>query len=158
MGAREWGRALGLPDPELDPQFYAGVPFRRLTAFVLDTIIIAVLWFVVLVIAMLASVISAGLSMVLGFLMLTATGLVYRWLMLSQRSATVGMMVLGIEVRGAKGERCTDGPAFLHSLLFLISLWFLPMAIVGWILMATSPRRQAIHDLILGTVVINRPK
>ena len=78
--------------------------------------------------------------------------------MLWQRSATLGMLATGIEVRDRNGEKCDPTTAFLHSFLFIASLYFLPVAIVGWILMASSPHRQAIHDLMLKTVVINRPQ
>lgn len=148
---------MGIPDPETDPQFYDGVPLRRLIAFLLDSLVILILWFVVLVIFGIVTAMTAGLAAPLMLLALAGTGLFYRWMMLSQRSATLGMMALGIEVRDRRGEKCESGTAFLHSFAFLATLYFLPLAIIGWILMASSPHRRALHDTMLGTVVINRP-
>ena len=148
---------MGVPDPETDPQFYDGVPLRRLIAFLLDTVVIICLWFVLLVILGLVTAATFGLAFPLMLIALAGTGLFYRWIMLARRSATVGMMMLGIEVRDSAGERCSDGTAFLHSFAFLATLYFLPLAIIGWILMASSPHRRALHDMMLGTVVINRP-
>ena len=34
---------MGVPDPQTDPQFYAGVPMRRFMAFLIDFAIIVVL-------------------------------------------------------------------------------------------------------------------
>ena len=148
---------MGVPDPQTDPQFYDGVPLRRLIAFVLDTLVIVILWFVVLVLVFAISAATMGLALPVGILMLACTGLIYRWIMLWQRSATLGMMAVGVEVRDAQGEKCSPGIAFLHSIAFLVTLYFLPLAIIGWILMASSPHRRTMHDLMLGAVVINRP-
>ena len=148
---------MGVPDPETDPQFYEGVPLRRFIAFLLDSLLIFVLWFVVLFLALIVTALTVGLAGPVMIIALAGTGLFYRWIMLWQRSATLGMMALGIEVRDPQGEKCNGQVAFLHSTAFLVTLYFLPLAIIGWILMASSPNRRAMHDLMLGTVVINRP-
>ena len=148
---------MGIPDPDHDPQFYEGVPARRLIAFVLDTLVIMVLWFIVLVMSALVAAVTLGLGLPIMLMFLAGTGLAYRWIMLWQRSATLGMLATGIEVRDQNGDKCNPTTAFLHSFAFIASLYFLPMAIIGWILMASSPHRRAMHDMLLKTVVINRP-
>ncbi len=77
--------------------------------------------------------------------------------MVAQRSATLGMILTGIEIRDGDGTRCSPGMAFLHTAGFYVTFYFFPLLIIGWILMATSPYRRALHDTVLGTVVINRP-
>ncbi len=148
---------MGIPDPEIDPQFYDGVPMRRLIAFILDSLVIFGLWIVVVFIGAILTAVTFGLATPVYFVMLAGTGLFYRWLMLSQRSATLGMMAVGIEVRDQTGEKCDRSTSFLHPLAFLFTLYFLPLAIIGWILMASSPEKRAMHDLMLKTVVINKP-
>ena len=148
---------MGIPDPERDHQFYDGVAMRRLIAFILDSLIILILWFIVLVIGALIAVISMGVGTPLMFIALAGTGLFYRWMMLWHRSATLGMMAVGIEVRDQHGEKCNETVAFLHSLAFIATLYLLPLAIIGWILMASSPHGRAMHDMMVKTVVINRP-
>ena len=116
-----------------------------------------VLWFIVLFMTALISALTFGLAFPLMIMMLAGTGLIYRWLMLWHRSATLGMMATGIEVRDRNGEKCDPTTAFLHSLAFIGTLYLLPLAIIGWILMASSPHGRAMHDMMVKTVVINRP-
>lgn len=148
---------MGIPDPDRDRQFYEGVPMRRLFAFAIDTVVILLLWVVVVILGFIFTFLTAGLAGPVAFLMITGTGLFYRWLMLAQRSATLGMILTGIEVRDATGEKVSPGLGLLHTLGYLVTLYFFPLMIIGWILMATSPHRRLLHDLICGTVVINRP-
>lgn len=145
---------MGIPDPLRDPQFYQGVPLRRLVAFLIDSVVILLLWFVG---AIVVSVFTLGLGTVLLPFLLFATTFAYRWLLLGRTSATVGMRLTGIEIRDANGERLSQHLAALHTVGFMVTLGFLPLAIIGWIIMASSPSRQALHDLPFGTVAINRP-
>ncbi|MFK7943333.1 MAG: RDD family protein [Paracoccaceae bacterium] len=145
---------MSIPDPHRDPQFYQGVPLRRFVAFWIDTIAILLLWFVG---AVLLAAVTLGLATPLFPVLFVGTAFAYRWLLLSRISATLGMQLTGIEVRDNQGERMTPTVAALHTIGFMVTLTFLPLAILGWILMANSPTRQALHDSIFGTVVINRP-
>jgi uncharacterized RDD family membrane protein YckC len=148
---------MGVPDPIRDSQFYVGVPTRRFVAFCIDLLIILGLWCVVLAIGLLLTVVTFGIGTPLAIFVLSVTGFLYRWIMLVQRSATIGMMLTGIEVRDASGRPVNELVAFLHVGGFYISLFVTPLLVIGWLLMATSPRRQLLHDLVLGAVVINRP-
>lgn len=148
---------MGVPDPVRDSQFYQGVPVRRLVAFCIDLLVIIGLWCVVLVLGLLISVLTLGLGTPLAVAVFAATGFLYRWVMLAERSATIGMILTGIEVRDAAGERLNPILAFLHVAGFYLSVFVTPLLVIGWFLMATSPYRRLLHDLALGTVVINRP-
>lgn len=148
---------MGIPDPDIDPQFYEGVVVRRFIAFILDSLVILGLSLILLVLTVIVSALTFGLALPIMGLALAGTGVFYRWIMLWQRSATLGMMATGIEVRDRHGQRCDNATAFLHSLTFVLTLYVLPLAIIGWFLMASSPQRRAMHDLMLQTVVINRP-
>lgn len=148
---------MGIPDPRTDPQFYDGIVMRRLMAFLVDTVIIFLLWFVVIVLGFLFTVLTVGLGAPLAMLFFSMSGFLYRWLLLSQRSATLGMMMTGIEVRDARGEQVSPGMAFFHTVAFYMTILMLPLAIIGWLLMASSPHRRTLHDTITGAVVINRP-
>ncbi len=148
---------MGVPDPEIDGQFYAGVPMRRLIAFIIDFLVILVLSFVVLVIAAIVITATGGIAGPFMFLSFTFAGFIYRWVMLFQRSATLGMILTGIEIRDAEGHRMSQGTAFLHTAGYYVTFFFLPLAVIGWILMATSPHRRLMHDVFMGTVAINRP-
>ena len=148
---------MRVPDPLHDRQFYEGVPMRRLVAFFIDLGVILVLWCVVLVVGLLVSILTLGLGTPLAAAVFAATGFLYRWVMLAERSATIGMLITGIEVRDAGGDRLNPVIAFLHVAGFYASVFLTPLLVIGWFLMLSSPYRRLLHDLVLGTVVINRP-
>ncbi len=143
-----------LPDPVRDAQFYDGVPLRRLMAFLLDALAILVISMIAMPVLI---VLTLGLAIPLFGVILFAIAFGYRWLTISARSATPGMMFTGIELRGPEGARLTPQEAAVHTGVFLI----LMLTVIGWIatviaIMGTA-RHQGIPDLLLGTVAINRP-
>lgn len=148
---------MDIPDPVQDSQFYDGVPMRRFVAFCIDVVVIIVLWFFVLLVGTVAAIVTFGAAAPLLVLAFSVAGFLYRWAMLSERSATIGMILTGIEVRDASGHRLNTALAFLHVAGFYVTVFFLPLLVIGWILMAASPHRRLMHDMVLGTVVINRP-
>jgi uncharacterized RDD family membrane protein YckC len=145
------------PDPVLDSQFYDGVPTRRFVAFCIDVVVVFAIWLVVLVLGLVLTVVTLGLGAPLAALAASVTDFLYRWFLLAEGSATLGMRLTGIELRGAAGRRLDPVTAFLHVAGFYVSLVFLPLLVIGWILMAASPHRRLLHDTVLGTVAINRP-
>ena len=145
------GLALpALPDPDADPQFYAGVPAKRLLAFVLDVIAV---WGV----AILVSILTLGLGFFLFAALVGLIDLFYRVLTIASRSATPGMRVVGIELRDAAGQPLTFGQALVHTLLFYIAMAFVIAQLVSVLLMAGSRFGRGLHDIPLPTTMINRP-
>lgn len=149
--------AMSTPDPVLDAQFYDGVPMRRFVAFCIDAAIAFVLWCAVLLVGLFLTILTLGAGAPLLVFAISATDFLYRWATLADGSATVGMRLTGIELRDAAGRRLDPVTAFLHVGGFYVTVVFLPLLVVGWVLMAGSPHRRLMHDLILGTVAINRP-
>lgn len=145
------------PDPDLDSQFYEGVPMRRLVAFLVDLVIVFALWCVALLIGLVVTVATLGLTAPLVAIAAPATDFFYRWLMLSQHSATIGMRLTGIELRDSAGRKLDPAGAFLHVAGFYITIFFMPLLLISWVAMAVSPRHRMVHDLALGSVMINRP-
>jgi len=145
---------MALPDPISDGQFYEGVPLRRFTAFVIDFIIITVLG---LLGAFIVALGTLGLGAPLMFLVFLLTGFLYRWLLLQHRSATIGMIMTGIEIRNAQGEKMDQSSAFLHTLGFIVTFSFTPLMLIGWFLMLSDPHKRLLHDMLLGSAAINRP-
>jgi uncharacterized RDD family membrane protein YckC len=152
MPARPYPRstAPGLPDPVREAAFYDGVALKRLLAWVVDMILIA-----------LASVLIVPFTAFTAlfffpFLMLVV-GFLYRWATLSAGSATWGMRLFAIELREADGLRLSPQTAFLHTLGYSVSVAVAPLQLVSAILMVALGRGQGLTDLILGTAAINRP-
>lgn len=149
---------MGLPDPVRDPQFYAGVPLRRFVAFLIDTVVILIIMVGVLLVGALVGLATFGLGWVLIVPAFALAGFVYRFTLIRERSATLGMMAVGIELRGPDGERF-DGPmAAIHTLAYYTTVYLPVLMVCGMILMVFNPRRQLLHDLPLGTAMINRPE
>jgi uncharacterized RDD family membrane protein YckC len=72
----------------------------------------------------------------------------------SKKQATLGKRVVGVIVTDMKGDRISFGRAtarfFSHFLCDLTCA-------IGYLIVALSRRKQALHDLIAGTVVVVRP-
>lgn len=149
--------AATLPDPEIDPQFYAGVPARRVVAFVVDLVVILVIDAALLVLFAAIGVFTFGIGWVMALPALLVSGFLYRWLMLSAGSATVGMYLAGIEIRGPDGNRLTGGRAFVHTAAFHVSLLSVVLMLISFGTVLVTPRGQTLHDLLAGTAAINRP-
>jgi uncharacterized RDD family membrane protein YckC len=91
-----------------------------------------------------------GLSMLIS---VVVNWLYEAYFLSSERQATLGKMALGITVTDARGQRLSFGQATLrHFAKWLSGLTLL----VGYIIAAFTERKQALHDLIAGTVVLRR--
>jgi uncharacterized RDD family membrane protein YckC len=132
---------------------YAGF-WRRLAAYVVD-------YFVVFA----GSAALALVASVAGFLpdgapqwsaIVLAGYFLYCTLLESSRSqATLGKRALGLTVTNVRGERVGFARAALRFVAKLLSVFTLGF---GFVLIAVTPRRQALHDLIAGTVVVDGAK
>ncbi|MCX7565283.1 RDD family protein [Sulfitobacter sp. F26169L] len=137
------------PDPDLQPQFYDGIPTKRLLAWVVDVVIIAVLTMVVIPFtAFIGLFFLPFLFMVLSF--------AYRVVTLSRGSATWGMQLMAIELRTRDDQRFDLPTAFLHTLGYSFSIAMAPLQLVSVVLMLSTDRRQGLTDMALGTVALNR--
>lgn len=138
-----------IPDPDTQPEFYADVPMKRLLAWVVDTLLIA-----------LASVLVLPFTAFAGIFFFPAlmlcVGLVYRTATLASGSATWGMRLLAIEFRTLSGAPLSGQTAFLHSLGYTVSTTMFPLQLASIIMMLIRPLGQGLTDTVLGTVALNR--
>lgn len=139
-----------LPDPATAPAFYEGVTAKRALAWVVDTIVIAI------IAAVVASLPLFLLWLVFPLVFL-GVSLVYRIGSIQAISATPGMALFNIELRNHEGHKLNGKEAALHTIVFLIaSAAFLPQ-LASAILMLTNGRGQGLHDMLAGIVAINKP-
>ncbi|WP_299558437.1 RDD family protein [uncultured Sulfitobacter sp.] len=138
-----------LPDPDINPEFYDGVPTKRLLAWVTDVLIISVL-------TALAVPLTAFTGLFFLPFLFIVISFAYRIITLTRGSATWGMRLFALELRQAD-DRPFDLPtAFFHTLGYSIS-WSIPLIqIASAVLMCTTDRRQGVSDLVLGSVALNR--
>ncbi len=138
-----------LPDPQVQPDFYRDVAFKRLMAWGVDVAITAVGCLVILPFTAFTGIFF------LPFLFL-AVGFAYRTITIANGSATWGMRLFAIELRRADGSEMDAGAAFAHTLGYTFS-WMVPVfQFISVIMMATTERGQGLSDHVLGTVMINR--
>lgn len=139
-----------LPDPVTESRFYEGVLVKRALAWLVDILVIT------------GFTIAAGLAtLTLAFFLwpvfFVGIGLIYRISTLANGSATWGMRLLGIELRGHDGDRLDTLQSAFHVGGYYVSVAFLlPMLISVGAMMVTD-RRQGLTDMLLGTAAINRP-
>ncbi len=71
----------------------------------------------------------------------------------SKTQATVGKLAMGIKVTDLNGNKLDFGKAFVRNLCRLLSnLTFL----IGYIIAAFTEKKQALHDIIAGTLVVKK--
>ncbi len=137
------------PDPDTQPQFYTGVPTKRLVAWILDMVLI-----VLICLAILPFTAFTGIFF-FPFLMLIV-GFLYRVATLTGGSATWGMRLLSLEIRQGDDRPLDGATAFLHTLGYSVSLALPVLQLISIVLMLTSARRQGLTDMVLGTVALNK--
>lgn len=132
---------------------YAGI-VSRLLALVIDAVILGVaaiavglggpaLWSAVAGSA--PHWLTAGAGVVAGLL-----PFLYFWLCWWLGGQTAGSVMVGMVVRRADGSRVG---AFRAAARAFLGLAFAPVWLVGLLVTVVNPRRRALHDLLLGTVV-----
>jgi uncharacterized RDD family membrane protein YckC len=141
--------AHALPDPHYQPEFFDGVTAKRGLAWLVDTTLILALCVVILPFtAFTALFFFPFFYFVIGF--------AYRVVTLANGSATLGMRLMSIELRGPQGGRLMLSEAFLHTLGYTLSIGFALVQVVSIVLMMTTDRGQGLTDMALGTVMMNR--
>ncbi|SMH55769.1 RDD family protein [Maritimibacter sp. HL-12] len=138
----------GLPDPDTQSEFYADVPVKRLIAWVVDALLIFLTAFLI-------AILTVGLGFFFfGFLILVVA-FVYRTVSLANRSATLGMRLVAIEMRTHNGQRFDLATAALHTIAYQVSVSMVVPQIISIVLMLTSARAQGLTDHALGTAALN---
>ncbi len=149
-----FGHMPGLPNPERDPQFYEGVPARRLVAWLVDMAVILV---VGVPIALVFGVATFGIGFALFPFILASVGFIYRFVTIAGSSATWGMRFMGIELRRHDGSRFDSTTALLHTAIYTVAFWTVALQLLSCATILMSRYKQGLNDIILRTTAINRP-
>lgn len=140
----------GLPDPDLDRQFYSGVRLKRFFAWVIDALIILAISFAIVVLTL-------GIAAFFWFFVTLMVSFLYRTTLLRRSSATLGMQALGIELRNAQGDKLDGAQSAWHVVMYLAMLAFFMFGLISVVMIIMTKRAQGLHDVFLGTAVINSP-
>jgi len=144
-------------DPAASPELFEDVLARRVVAFAIDLVILAVPVVLVAMFMFAATVITLGLGFFLYFLLKPAAVIwalaYYGFTLGSPRSATIGMRVMAIEMRTWYGTQAYFVLGAVHAIVFWISVTLLTpfILLVGFF----NDRRRLLHDIFLGVVIIN---
>ena len=156
-GARPGGPPPHAFDPWLQPELFRGVLTRRVFAFLIDLVVLSIPVILACMFIAVFGVVTLGLGWVLFWLVSPASviwALIYYGASLGgPHSATLGMRVMDLQLRSWTGAPGYFVLGAAHALLFWVSVsFFTPLVLLVGLF---NGRRRLLHDLILGTVVIN---
>ena len=144
-------------DPDLHPELFRGVLTRRMFAFLIDLVVLSVPVILACIFIAIFGVVTLGLGWALFWLVSPASiiwALVYYGSSLGgPHSATMGMRVMDLELRTWYGAPCYFVLGAAHALTFWFSVSFLTPLVL--LIGLFNGRRRLLHDIVLGTVVIN---
>ena len=145
---------------------YAGF-WRRATAMTLDSVLLGIIQTVIniVMIAMIGAASVAGgepddaatvgIVGVIGLLTFVAMWLYFALMESSAKQATLGKMMVGIVVTDTDGNRVSFGKASGRYFGKIVSSIIL---MIGYLMAAFTERKQALHDIMAGCLVIRKPK
>ncbi len=144
-------------DPAANPELFEGVLARRLVAFIIDLIILALPVVFLAMFIFVVGIVTFGLGFVFYALLTPAMvlwALFYYGVTLGSRhSATIGMRAMDIEMRTWYGAPAYSLLGAVHAIVFWITVSvFTPLVLVVALL---NERRRCLHDILIGTVFIN---
>jgi uncharacterized RDD family membrane protein YckC len=144
-------------DPRTSPELFEGVLPRRVVAFVIDFVIVAAPVLPAAMFIFAFGLITLGFGWALYWLLSPATviwALVYFGATLGgEKSATIGMRMMDLEMRTWYGAPAYFVLGAVHAILF----WLTISALTPFVLLVAffNARGRLLHDILLGTVVIN---
>ena len=144
-------------DPATQPELFEGVLARRVVAFLIDLLMIALPLFFLAIFFFIFGLVTLGLGWFL-FLFYgpisVIWALVYYGLTLgSAASATIGMRMVDLEMRTWYGAPCYFVLGAVHAIGYWLSVTFLTPFIL--LVALFNDRRRLLHDMLVGTIVIN---
>jgi uncharacterized RDD family membrane protein YckC len=146
-------------DPETNPELFDGVPARRVIAFLIDLIILALPLVILALFFLAIGIVTLGFGFIL-FGMMPAISVVwalfyYGATLGGPRSATLGMRTMDIEMRTWYGSPAYFVLGAVHAIVFWVSVSVLTPFIL--LVCFFNVRGRLLHDFLVGTVVINNP-
>jgi uncharacterized RDD family membrane protein YckC len=147
-------------DPQRTPELFDGLLARRVVAFLIDFVLIAVPVLLAAMFIFAFGIITLGLGFALYWMLPAATVI---WTLFyfgatlgSSASATIGMRVMDLEMRTWYGAPSY----FVLGAVHAIAYWFTVSFFTPFVLLVAffNERHRLLHDILLGTVVINNAR
>ena len=143
-------------DPLREPQLFTGVLGKRVLAFIVDVILLGVFEILAVLVIVALGLVTFGVAWFLFALPFFAiVAVLYVALTLGgPKAGTPGMRVAGLAIRSTDGARIGFFIAAAHVILYWVSISMLTPLIL--LIGLFSNRKRLLHDMLLGTVVMNR--
>lgn len=140
------------PDPMQDPALYDGMIPRRIMGFIMDWVLLIVIFGVLWVVLGLLTVITFGLFGPIQVFILVALPVLYNWVLIARQGATIGMRLNDVEIRSFDGSV----PDAVQALIFAVVYYITVPTTSGLVLLFVffNDRRRTLHDLLSGTVAV----
>jgi len=158
----DWNAPPPWADPWGEPRYFMGVTLRRVYAYCLDLVVVALLWGMVFIAGLILAALSLGLLWPAVVALLAVVPILYHTLTIaSPRAATFGMRIAGIRVMSIDPASVLTGgrPAPWQALAQTVG-FYASIALTGSLILAVAlfnTRRRTLHDMLAGTVVVNDP-
>lgn len=144
-------------DPATHPEYFEGVLPRRIVAFLIDVVVIVVPVVLAALFIFVFGIVTLGLGWMLFWILSPASvvwALIYYGLSFgSPRSATIGMRMMDLQMRTWYGSPAYFVLGAVHAILFWVSVSALTPLVL--LVALFNSRGRLLHDIVLGTVVIN---
>lgn len=144
-----------LPDPASAPELFESVLTRRVMAFFIDSAIMVFIAAVISIIGVVAGFFTLGLAWLALPIVIPLVLLGYYAATLGSHSrATIGMAAMDLVLTRTRGAPLDGWKILIHPLVFWITVWLAwPISLIIALL---TPRREMVHDLITGTLMLRR--
>jgi uncharacterized RDD family membrane protein YckC len=144
-------------DPATQPELFEGVLARRVVAFFVDIVVIALPLAFLAIFILMFGLVTLGLGWFLFFFygpIAVVWALVYYGLTLgSPACATIGMRMVDLEMRTWYGAPCYFVLGAVHAIGYWLTVTFLTPFVL--LVPLFNDRRRLLHDMLVGTIVIN---
>ena len=144
------------PDRLAEPDLYDGVLSRRVTAYILDLVLIFGLWIALSLVFGVVGILTFGALTPLGLVVLAILPVGYHTFFIGRGGATPGMRFFDLEVRSWTGWPPDYSQAFLTTVLFYASI-----SLTVWLVLLVplfTDRSRTLHDILAGTIVLCRTR
>lgn len=144
-----------LPDPATAPELFEGLLTRRVLAFFIDLVVMGAMILAFAFVGLIAGFLTFGLAWLALVFVIPATILLYYGATLgSPKRATIGMQMMDIVLTPTRGQPLDGWMAIFHAAVFWLTTWISwPLSLLFALF---TPRRQMIHDLVTGTLMVRR--
>lgn len=141
----------------VEPAFFQGVALRRIFAYAIDVLLIAVLGGLAAILLGIVGLVTFGLLTPLNVFLLALLPVLYHAGLISYYGATPGMSLLDLTVRST-----TDGGAAdpLQAVIMTV-LFYVSVAATSWLILVVAlfnRRRRTMHDYFSSTIVLRRSR